>query len=61
MNIYHTFKYKEEFNSITDTQVFDSYIDNTLDFNQQILSIIYLCIEDGKIEGAIQLFMLHIK
>lgn len=61
MAFYHTFKFKSEFQELSETKVFDSYIDNSLKVNQHLLSTIYLNIEDGNIENAIKLFINQIK
>jgi len=61
MNFYHTFKYRPELELLTDTTVFDSYIDNPIKQNQKILSDIYLYIENGDLKESIELFKFNIK
>lgn len=56
MNFYHTFKFRPELKEITDTKVFASFVDRTLEQNQQILSDLYLMIDDGKIKESLEYF-----
>lgn len=60
MNFYHTFKFRPELQTIKDTQVFNSFVDRTLEQNQEILSTLYLMIDDGKIKESIEYFKHYI-
>jgi hypothetical protein len=61
MNFYHTFKYRPELELLTDTEVFDSFVDKSIKQNQKILSDIYIYIENGDIKEAIELFIFNTK
>jgi len=56
MDFYHNLKYRSELQKITDTEVFNAFVDRTLQQNQQILSDLYLMIDDGKIKESLEYF-----
>lgn len=56
MDFYHNLKYRPELQEIEDTKVFNSFVDRTLEQNQQILSDLYLMIDDGRIAESLEYF-----
>lgn len=60
MAYYNTFRYRPDLQYLTEIRVFDSFADRTIAQNQQILSSIYLYIEDGKIQESIDEFKHYI-
>lgn len=56
MDFYHNLKYRSELQKITDTEVFNAFVDRTLQQNQQILSDLYLMIDNGKIKESLEYF-----
>ncbi len=56
MNFYNTFKYRPELEFTSESKVFDAFADRTIEQNQQILSDLYLMIDDGKIAESLEYF-----
>lgn len=56
MNFYHTFKFRPELQFTSESKVFDAFADRTIEQNQQILSDLYLMIDDGKIAESLEYF-----
>jgi hypothetical protein len=59
MNFYSTFKFRPELQFTNLDRVFDAFADKTIKQNQQILSDLYLMIDDGKIKESLEYFNLH--
>lgn len=60
MGFYNLMKPRPDMQHLKDTDVFDAFADRSIIQNQMILSDIYLYIEDGKIQEAIDFFKQHI-
>ena len=61
MNFYHTFKFRPELQHLEDIRVFNSFVDRTINQSQQILSDLYLMIDDGKIKESLEYFNHYIE
>jgi hypothetical protein len=59
MNFYSTFKFRPELQFTNLDRVFDAFADKTIKQHQQILSDLYLMIDDGKIKESLEYFNLH--
>lgn len=60
MNFYSTFKFRPELQFTNLDRVFDAFADRTIKQNQQILSDLYLLIDDGKIKESLDYFNLYV-
>jgi len=60
MGFYNLLKYRPDMQNINLDEVFNAFADRTVEQNQMILSDIYLYIEDGKIQEAINFFKQHV-
>lgn len=60
MYYYYNFKYRPELQFIAESTVFDSFADRSIHQNQQILSDLYIMIDDGKIKESLEYFKHYI-
>lgn len=60
MNFYSTFKFRPELQFVTESRVFDAFADKNIKQNQEILSNLYIYINDGKIVESLEHFNEHL-